>query len=58
VGHSGGLLIGFCDNIVMVQGVSIGSFLITIFLKNISDDFVSALTNVYGPVLSNLKSSF
>jgi hypothetical protein len=40
LGRSGGLLIGFCDNSVVVQGVSVGSFSITIFLKNTSDGFV------------------
>jgi hypothetical protein len=40
------------------MGVFVGSFSITIFLKNISDSFDWALTNVYGPVLSHMKSSF
>ena len=57
-GASGGILIGWDDKTVSLLASHVGSFSLSIKLKNTLNNFEWWLTGVYGPCTSNLKSAF
>ena len=57
-GGLGDIMIDWDDKLVSMVDSQIGTFSLSIKFKNILDNFEWWLTGVYGPCISNLKSTF
>jgi exonuclease III len=58
VGMSGGILVGCDSSQFLLEQAMIGSFSVTLMLKNRVDNTQWTFTSVYGPVDSSLKVQF
>jgi hypothetical protein len=58
VGLSGGVLVGCDSSKFIIEQYFIGTFSITLMLKNRTDNFKWTFTTFYGPIDSSLKDQF